>query len=341
MSRDHQTTASSVTNRVSHDDSELEAGLSTLIGSEVHSIQAQADQARSILADAIAKLGDSFIEMKTESSDQRALMERLLADLSGAEVGAIVEGSEKKTSIRVFARETTAVLKQFTDLLATVSGQSIKTVYRIDDMAEQLEQVFKLVASINEIAQETFLLAVNATIEAAHAGQAGRTFSVIASNVRELSKRTTRFNDEIGAQIGKAQATVNEVRQIVTEMASRDLNVALAGKERVQSMLPELEGFESFVAEGVDRANAANHRIARSTSRAVTALQFEDLLTQLISSMARRAQRIGEIAGSGAGEGASSSAASGVAAVAVASGAVATGDPVHQQSMNPGEVELF
>jgi methyl-accepting chemotaxis protein len=303
---------------------------------ELRAIRGQVEQARQLLADAIVKLGDSFSGLEKDTSAQKVIMESLLAQLSG---GGDREGARdgqpggRSVSIRKFAVETTSVLHQFTELLATVSGQSIKTVYRIDDMAEELDEVFKLVASINEIAEETFTLAVNATIEAAHAGQAGRSFSVIAGNVRELSKKTRRFNDQIGTQIGKAQTTVNEVRQIIAEMASRDLNVALAGKERVQSMLQDLERFETFVTESVDRANAAAGRISRSTSEAVTALQFEDIMSQLIAGIARRADRIGALVEGGQGEG-DGRAAAGPAPPPVA-------EPVRQTNMHPGEVELF
>lgn len=322
------------------------------VEAELRAFRAQAQQASTILSDAIAKLGDSFSAIQADTAAQRSVMESLL--LSLAEKPQNYRHSDGITgpalgddiSIRHFVTETSAVLRQFTDMLATVSAQSMKTVYRIDDMAVQLEGVFKLVASSNEISQETFMLAVNATIEAAHAGTAGRTFAVIASNVRDLSQRTRRFNDEIEVQIGKAQSTINEVRQIVADMASRDLNVALTGKERVQSMLPNLEAFRGTVAASVDQAGAAGARIAAATSTAVTALQFEDILAQLIGSMVKRAERIG---GTDTPEGSDvdpcppAPLTFGVCEPRnmEAELAVPASDPVHQTDMKPGDVELF
>lgn len=314
-----------------------------VITTEVEAIKEQVEQARHLLADAIVKLGDSFSRLETDTSAQRTVMDNLLANLSWTR-GAPTSGGKEASgdiSIRQFASETTAVLRQFTELLASVSGQSIKTVYRIDDMAQELEEIFKLVANINEIASETFMLAVNATIAAAHAGPAGRAFSVIAGNVRELSKKTRRFNDQIGLQIGKAQATVNEVRLIIGQMASRDLNVALASKERVQSMLSDLERFEQLVMSSVDQSNAATTRIADATSSAITALQFEDIMTQLMATIGRRADRIGRATSAPGAMGVSRAAEDlpPLPASRTAEGAVA--DPVRQRSMDPGEVELF
>lgn len=312
----------------------------TLTDTELDALRAQVEQARGILADAVAKLSGSFSTMETETKVQKDMMQALLASLSrdgdSSETQSPQdkekEPGQTKINIREFTIETGAFLTQFTDLLASVSQQSIRTVYRIDDMVDQLDAVFSLINSINGIADETFILAVNASIEAARtkdvSTQSGHSFSVIASNIRELSKKTRRFNDQIGTQIGKARTTVNEVREIIAAMASRDLNVALSGKERIELMMSELAGFQQFMTENVDRASVATSRIAESTSQAVTAMQFEDILNQLLVSIRQRAERI-------AGEGGEPP------TTASPFGRASLNGPVQQHNMTPGKVELF
>ena len=309
----------------------------TLTDTELDALRAQVEQARGILADAVAKLSSSFSTMDTETKVQKDMMQSLLASLSGDDETAEQqeqrkESGQTKINIRQFTIETGAFLTQFTDLLASVSQQSIRTVYRIDDMVDQLDAVFSLINSINGIADETFILAVNASIEAARtkdvSTQSGHSFSVIASNIRELSKKTRRFNDQIGTQIGKARTTVNEVREIIAAMASRDLNVALSGKERIELMMNELAEFQGFMTDNVDRASLATSRIAESTSQAVTAMQFEDILNQLLVSIRQRAERI-------AGEGGEPP------TTASPFGRSSLNGPVQQHNMTPGKVELF
>lgn len=305
----------------------------TLTDTELDALRAQVEQARGILTDAVAKLSGSFSTMETETKVQKDMMQALLSSLSrDAEAEGAGPPGQTKINIRDFTIETGAFLTQFTDLLASVSQQSIRTVYRIDDMVDQLDAVFSLINSINGIADETFILAVNASIEAARTKdvntQSGHSFSVIASNIRELSKKTRRFNDQIGTQIGKARTTVNEVREIIAAMASRDLNVALSGKERIELMMKELAEFEGFMTENVDRASVATSRIAESTSQAVTAMQFEDILNQLLVSIRQRAERI-------AGEGGETP------TTASPFGRVSLNGPVQQHNMTPGKVELF
>jgi methyl-accepting chemotaxis protein len=314
----------------------------TLTDTELDALRAQVEQARGILADAVAKLSGSFSTMETETKVQKDMMKALLASLSRDGDESEPPRSQEqpqgqppgstKINIREFTIETGAFLTQFTDLLASVSQQSIRTVYRIDDMVEQLDAVFSLINSINGIADETFILAVNASIEAARTKdvntQSGHSFSVIASNIRELSKKTRRFNDQIGTQIGQARTTVNEVREIIAAMASRDLNVALSGKERIELMMKELAGFQQFMTDNVDRASVATSRIAEATSQAVTAMQFEDILNQLLMSIRHRAERI-------AGEGGEPP------TTASPFGRTSLNGPVQQHNMTPGKVELF
>jgi methyl-accepting chemotaxis protein len=298
----------------------------TLTDTELDALRAQVEQARGILTDAVAKLSGSFSTMEVETKVQKDMMQSLRSSLSrdgetAEQQKQQKESGQTKINIREFTIETGAFLTQFTDLLASVSQQSIRTVYRIDDMVEQLDAVFSLINSINGIADETFILAVNASIEAARtrdvSTQSGHSFSVIASNIRELSKKTRRFNDQIGTQIGKARTTVNEVREIIAAMASRDLNVALSGKERIELMI-----------DNVDRASVATSRIAESTSQAVTAMQFEDILNQLLVSIRQRAERI-------AGEGGEPP------TTASPFGRSSLNGPVQQHNMTPGKVELF
>jgi methyl-accepting chemotaxis protein len=289
---------------------------------DVAAILNQVSQARGILTDAVHKLSTSFESLDNETSSQRRIIEGLLTTLS-----ARVAGETSHLSIRVFAQETQAVLQEFTDLLATVSKQSIKTVYRIDDMSKELDGIFDLVTSVDEIAEETYLLAINASIEAAHAGENGNAFTVIASNVRALSKRTRSFNEQIGSQIGKARKTVEDVRRIIGEMASRDLNVALAGKERVQNMLAKLTSFERLVTDTLGQVNGITDRISTAASQAVTGLQFEDILNQLLSTIAQRVRSLESGLRPDDGH--------------RGNGAALPRDVVQQQTMDVGKVELF
>ena len=93
---------------------------------------------------------------------------------------------------------------------ARVAGQAVsvaenttRTVGKLGDSSQEIATVIKL---INGIAEQTNLLALNATIEAARAGEAGKGFAVVASEVKELAQETARATEDISQRVEAIQA---------------------------------------------------------------------------------------------------------------------------------------
>ncbi|HLL28826.1 MAG TPA: methyl-accepting chemotaxis protein [Xanthobacteraceae bacterium] len=101
--------------------------------------------------------------------------------------------------------------------------QAGKTDARITELSAAATRIGNVVNLIMDIAQQTNLLALNATIEAARAGDAGRGFSVVASEVKTLATQTAKATDEIATQIaemqGATQESVNSIKEIVSTIA--------------------------------------------------------------------------------------------------------------------------
>ena len=104
----------------------------------------------------------------------------------------------------------------------------------VKSLAEAAEKIGRVVELINSIAGQTNRLALNATIEAARAGEEGKSFAVVASEVKTLANQTAKATEEIGSQIAAMQqvtgtavsvigdiaATISEVSKIATAIAS-------------------------------------------------------------------------------------------------------------------------
>jgi methyl-accepting chemotaxis protein len=190
-------------------------------------------------------------------------------------------------------------------------------------MAAQLDAVFKRLEQIDEISEATYLLLINASIHAANArGQEGTGLAVIASNVRELSRQTRSFNGEIGDQLERARGTITDARRSMSELAraSQELDVVLESERRVRGMIEGALAFEAFTQRTIERANGAAVLIARAASDAVTALQFEDIVEQILAVVGRRVRALG------GGDEATDA---------------PTRDPAPQVSIVPGDVEIF
>jgi len=253
------------------------------LNNEVKSSCNELSQARGVVGDAVSNLGSSFSGLNNDIQEQKEMVVSLIDNISGASLKDI-DGNDKDICIKDFANETSEILTYFIDLLVNVSKQSIETVHKIDDMVYQMDEIFKLLEDIKTIADQTSLLALNAAIEAAHAGEAGRGFAVVADEVRKLSQHSNRFNDEIRTHVEKTRISISDARKIVGDVASKDMNMAISAKIRVDMMLDQVSNMNSRVSENLGKVSLVSDNINNNVNQAVRGLQFEDIVRQQIDS---------------------------------------------------------
>ena len=155
--------------------------------------------------------------------------------------------SEQVAAAATELSATAASLSQHTASAMSEADSASATVGALDSASKEIKDVVSLISSV---AAQTKLLALNAQIEAARAGDAGRGFTVVASEVKSLADTTARSTDDISAQVrsmtdasGQSASAMSSVAATVREMAPmvNDLQVAvdggqLAGAFETQSM---------------------------------------------------------------------------------------------------------
>lgn len=146
----------------------------------------------------------------------------------------------------------------------------------IDELSESSKQIDEILVVINDIASQTNLLALNAAIEAARAGEAGRGFAVVADEVRKLAERTTKATSEI--------ETIITTLQHESEKASNEMKASGEAVAHGVEVIEETSKSFEHVVSGVDRAvNNTNH-VVMGVSEQNCLIQDIDDKTQIVAS---------------------------------------------------------
>jgi len=159
-----------------------------------------------------------------------------------------------------------------TDVSAATAG--------VTQLGGRSEEIGRIIGVINDIADQTNLLALNAAIEAARAGEHGRGFAVVADEVRKLAERTTRSTEEVAGSIRAIQTdTTAVVERMTAGKAQVQASVERAGVAggSLDSIVEGARGVATMVgqiAEAAEQQAAASEQISR-TVESINALTRE------------------------------------------------------------------
>lgn len=320
---------------------------------DVSSVHQELGQVNQLLSDAVISLNTSFSGLSEKSQSQMRVVTGLMDNLSTS-----LEGEEdgNHLGIKQFTRETEKILQYFITHIIETSKESMSMTQRVDDLVSQMDEVVELLGDVKVIADQTNLLALNAAIEAARAGEAGRGFAVVADEVRKLSQNSNQFADQITHVVGQSRQNVEEVKEIVAKMASKDMSVAIQSKAQVDEMMSDILKMNENMSKSLEEITGLSGQISNDVGQAVRSLQFEDIISQLINHTRRRVETIEEMVsvfhgqlGEAVQGGGHGNVVGDIRLEKIRSSLLQIRNsldlekikPVAQQSMDAGEVELF
>jgi len=250
------------------------------------------------LASEFERLSGEVLGAVNGAAQQLDQTARSMSTLAGenAHQATLVASASEETSINVhmiatasdqMANVITEIAQQISHS-AQIANKAVSeaeyTSHTINNLAEAAQKVGAVVDLIKDIADQTKLLALNATIEAARAGDAGRGFSVVASEVKNLSSQTAEATDEINDHIAEMQNvtadavkaissiknTIGDMNQVSTTIASAIEEQGLATREIASNSQQAAIGTQE-VSHNIITVNGTASKTGESAQKVVTA----------------------------------------------------------------------
>src|SRR5256714_12575331 len=164
------------------------------------------------------------------------------------------------------------------------------TAKRIKALGDRSLEISEIVSVINDITEQTNLLALNAAIEAARAGEAGRGFAVVADEVRKLAEHSRTATKDIAALIKAIQAETNEA-VVVMEEGTKEVEIGAKLADQAGKALEAISNVVRQSAELVQEISLASKQQVRGTEGVANAMQIISNITRQTSQGARQTAR--------------------------------------------------
>jgi len=250
------------------------AGFASVQKRTIEVLRSEITRSSDLVENSTLDLSSRFRDL-AEAARQQSERVNAIIDLAQS-----VDIDGEKVPMETVVTTMQELINDMVNNIVALSKKAMSMVYLLDDVQKDVTELEKSIADIDTVNRQTNFLALNATIEAKRAGDAGRTFEVVANEVRHLSQTTSALAERMRGKITAVVRGVRDGHEILRLIADTDMSPQMLAKERVDKTMESLvQQTYHFHAVLTDTADSSSD-ISRTISRTVTGMQFQDLTKQ-------------------------------------------------------------
>lgn|GEM_PF-4350832 len=253
--------------------------LSSFIGVSHDDLTRRIDAIMALSESKTVALSKEFQNLAKTAAEQGDYLKQLIT------IAQVVQVGNSQVSIQDISSLLHQTFLESISAMLEISKQAMMMVYILNDGIKNLKEIEKSIRQIEVINHKTKYLSINATIEAVRAGEAGESFQVVASEVRDLSNDTQRLAVSIRGQVNQMTETLDYAQDILQKVASIDMSGNILAKERLDDMMRGLINNSETISNIVNDATRTSQEFSDSARKLITDIQYQDRVRQDLESM--------------------------------------------------------